>query len=64
MEAILVNVINKKVKRPKLTNVGIRQSTKERLENFAYTQNPRLVIADIISIAVEAWLDKQEGGAT
>ena len=45
----------------KLTTVGIWKPMRERLTQYARAQMPRPVIADLVSIAVKEYLDRQEG---
>jgi len=45
-------------RRPELTSVAIRKSTHRRLRSYVYGQNPRLVMGDVASIAIEEYLDR------
>lgn len=56
----------KKSKRPKLTMIGIKRSTKNRFDEYIKAFNNsnehkiKLIAAYATSEAVEEWLDKQE----
>jgi len=47
--------------RPKLVTVGIRKDTQEQLQAYVYAQNPRPIIADVVSLAVEKYIEEQGG---
>lgn len=47
--------------RPTLKAAGIRKTTLDRLRKWVYAQYPRPVIADVVSQAVDHWLDHKEG---
>lgn len=46
--------------RPEVTTVGVRLKTRERLRHYIEEQRPRLVMTDVVSIAVERYLDQQD----
>ena len=43
--------------RPEVTTVGVRLKTRERLRRYIEEQSPRLVMTDVVSIAVERYID-------
>jgi hypothetical protein len=47
-------------KRYTLKTVGIREDVRARLQRHIYAQNPRPVTADVVSIAVSEYIDRQE----
>ena len=47
-------------KRPALSTVGIRQETRDRLRQYVEElESPRVLLADIVSVAVNEWLDRR-----
>jgi len=43
-----------------LTTVGIWKSVRKRLSAYVAKQRPRVIVADVASIAVSKWLDENE----
>ena len=50
-----------KVKREPLKSVGIRQAVKIRLRKYVNKQGPFVVESDIVSVAVDKYLDNVSG---
>lgn len=46
--------------RPEVTTVGVRLKTRERLRHYIEEQSPRLVMTDVVSIAVERYIDQKD----
>jgi hypothetical protein len=50
----------KREKRPALSTVGIRQETRDRLRQYVdELESPRVLLADVVSIAVDEWLNRR-----
>ncbi len=45
-------------------SIGIKMKTKSRVTDYANSQVPRLVVADVVSVAVDEFLDRQGGKAS
>lgn len=41
--------------------IGVRRATRDRLYEYAESQRPRMVKADVASVAIDDYLDNAEG---
>lgn len=46
-------------KRPKLDVVGIRKEVKDKLYEYIHKLDPRPIVADVVSVAVIEYLERQ-----
>ena len=51
-----------KRKRPEVTTVQVRKSTQRRLVAYREAQMPRPSMADLVTVAIELYLDAHEAG--
>ena len=51
-----------KIRRIRLVSVGMEEPTKRRLDNYIQAQRPRPRQAELVSIAVQEYLDRAEQG--
>lgn len=52
---------NKAATANEIVMIGVRRATRDRLYEYAESQRPRMVKADVASVAIDDYLDNAEG---